>query len=85
MTMSNLPAIQPSGNFYGTQLYDSEYRTWESVDGNSSQLVYHWDKLDANIFGPLQDIMIAVAKTHPNEENSIIKSMARAIQIAKKY
>ncbi|MFI5163434.1 MAG: alpha/beta hydrolase [Sphingobacteriales bacterium] len=80
MSSSNLPALRPSGSYYGIQLSDSEYRTWKPAGENASNLAYHWERMNANIYASLQDTIVAVTKKHPNDPPSTIKNMAKTVR-----
>ncbi|HWZ15440.1 MAG TPA: alpha/beta hydrolase [Mucilaginibacter sp.] len=85
MSNSNLPALLPEANYYGIQLEDTEFRSWENSGESTSQLVYHWEKIKANIYDQKQNIQIAVAKYFHNDDIpvSAIKNMANSIRQTK--
>lgn len=83
MNSSLLPISRPEGTFYSVQLTDSEYRTWENIDGQADQLTFRWSNMNANMYGTLQDLMIAVAKVNTDKDGRKIKHMAKAIRQTK--
>ena len=80
MSKKSLPAVLPEGSYYGIQLNDSEFRSWKETGDSTSQLVYHWEKIKANIYDQKQNVQIAVAKYFHDEEISTIKNIANAIR-----
>lgn len=76
----------PSGNpliiapkFYAVQLSNSEHRKWTEKD-NSGELIFQWNEIETEWNSKLEDIYIAVAKSHPTYSSDKIKSIARGIK-----
>ncbi|GAB2690492.1 hypothetical protein GCM10027037_11920 [Mucilaginibacter koreensis] len=81
MSLNSLVPLRPDANYYGIQMANTEHRTWEqSPDESISQLTYNWENVDASIYHPLRDVMIAVAQAYPDVEKAEVKRMANAIK-----
>jgi esterase/lipase superfamily enzyme len=83
MSSSNLPVKRPSGAYYAVQLEGSDYRSWEDIGERTSRLTFHWEKMNANIYGTLQKLLIAVAKTHTGYDDDYIMEKAKTIRQTK--
>src|SRR6185437_16542718 len=66
-------------NFYGIQLDESEYRSWENLNDYQSELTFHWERLKAKVYDQKQNIQIAVAQAMPKANQIKIKEITNTI------
>jgi hypothetical protein len=77
--MSDLEPLIVARQFFAIQLNNTEHLKWSNLN-NYNSFVYSWKEVDVAGSEKLEDIYIAVAKSHPSYSREQIKNISKGIR-----